>query len=383
MSGQENTGPLSGVRVLDLGGWHTSPAAAGMLADQGAEVVKVEMPGGDTYRQSGTSRAKMGASWIAANRNKRFVELDLKQERDLAILKQMVAKADVFVHNTIPGAMARLGLDAATLRAEHPRLIHASVSAYGQDGPHAKEPGFDTLFQALSGLCYLQGSADQPQMSRTLIVDKVISPVLAQAITAALFRRERTGEGSTIECSMLDCFTWWIWPDGMANLTFVGDEGVRTAPGVSDADMLAPTADGFVIVLPHLQPYWEAFCEIVERPELLKQDGLASAMERMGNVGVFFSEVCSSLKGKTSAEWCALFRKAGIPNAPVLRPEEVEHHDQIIWNKTIETMHDEELGTYRLPRAPVRIDGVAPGTSRSPQPPGTDNDAVFADWGIT
>jgi len=378
-----SAGPLEGVRVLDLGGWHTGPAAACMLGDQGAEVIKIETPGGDAYRQSGTARAGMGASWIAANRNKRFVELDLKQPGDLATLKAMVARADVFIHNTKPGAMARLGLDAASLRTAHPGLIHASIAAFGQDGPYGHEPGFDTLFQALSGLCYLQGGSEKPELVRTLVVDKVISPVVAHAIAAALFKRERTGQGSTIECSMLDCFTWWMWPDGMARLTFIGDEGVRAAQSVADADMMAPTDDGFVIVLPHMQPDWEAFCKIVNRPELLTREVFATARDRMGNLKEYFGEVRASLKGKTSAEWCALFREAGIPNAPVLRPEEVDAHAQIIWNGTIETVQDERLGTYRLPRAPVRIDGVAGGTRRSPQPSGADTQAVLAEWGIS
>lgn len=376
-------GPLEGVRIIEVGGWHTGPMASCMLADQGAEVIKIEGPEGDVYRQSGTSRAGMGVGWLAANRNKRFVGLDLKQAGDLARLKAMIAKADIFIHNTKPGAMARLGLDAQTLRADHPRLIHASIAGFGQTGPHAAEPGFDTLFQALSGLCYMQGTDDHPTVVKTLVVDKVISPVVAQALSSALFKRERTGEGSTIECSMLDCFTWWLWPDGMANMTFIGEEGVRKAPVVADVDMLAPTADGFLIVAAHMQRDWEAFCEITGRDDLLRREGMATARDRMSNLKEFFGEVRSSLGGKTTAEWCELFRKAGIPNAPVLRPEELPDHPQILYNQTIETVEDERLGTYRLPRAAVRIDGVAAGTRRSPQPPGTDNEAVFRDWGIS
>jgi crotonobetainyl-CoA:carnitine CoA-transferase CaiB-like acyl-CoA transferase len=378
-----SAGPLEGIRVIDVGGWHTGPAAACMLADQGAEVIKIEGPGGDAYRPSGTSRNGMGAGWLAANRNKRFVQLDLKQPDDLAKLKQMVAKADVFIQNTIPGAMARLGLDAETLRAEHPGLIHASVSGYGQSGPYAAEPAFDTLFQALSGMCYIQGTGGKPAVVKTLVVDKTISPVLAQAITAALVKRFRTGEGSTVECSMLDIFTWWMWPDAMAEMTFIGDEGVRKAAPLSEVEMLAPTDDGYLIVTPHMQRNWEDFCRIVNRPELLNREGFVTSADRSGNLVEYFREVRSSLKGKTTAQWCALFREAGIPNAPVLRPDELPNHPQILHYGSIETVEDPLLGSYLSPRAPVRIDGVAAGTRRAPQLAGVDSEAVLREWGIT
>jgi crotonobetainyl-CoA:carnitine CoA-transferase CaiB-like acyl-CoA transferase len=287
----------------------------------------------------------------------------------------------VFIHNTRPGAMKRAGLDAETLRAEHPGLIHASISGYGQTGPYAADPGFDTLFQCISGLCYMQGK-DKPEMVRTLIVDKVTSPVVAQAICAALVRRGRTGEGATIEHSMLEGFIWWLWPDGMTNTTFIGEEGVKRAPDLADVDMLSPTDDGYLMAAPHMQHHWEAFCKLVDRPDLLDREGFRTAGERMQNLVEYFAEVRSCFKGKTTAEWCALLREAEIPNAPVLRPEELENHPQVQWSNCIEIVEDERLGRYRSPRAPVRVDGLAAGTVRPPQPPGVDTEAVLRDWGV-
>lgn len=373
--------PLEGIRVVDIGGWFTGPMAACMLGDQGAEVIKIEPPGGEVYRRSGTERSGMCSQWMTANRNKRFVQLDIKQPGDLDALKRLIAKADVLIHNTRPGAMARAGLDAATLRKEHPRLIHVSIAAYGQDGPFAEDPGFDTLFQGLSGLCYLQGG-DRPKMINTLVIDKSTSPIVAQAVCAALFRRERTGEGATLEYSMLDGSAWWVWPDGMVNDTFIGDEGVSVAPGLTDVEMISETADGFMLVLPHMQHHWEAFCEIVGRPELLTREGFVTARERMGNLPVYFHEVVSSLKGKTTAEWTALFRAAGLPTAPVIRPEELANHPQAQHNGTIEIVEDELLGKYRSPRAPVRFDGEMYGTRTPPRPAGADTEAVLRDWGV-
>lgn len=374
-------GLLEGVRVIDLGDWHTGPATGCMLADLGADVVRIEGPGGDVYRHTGTARNGIGAQWIAANRNKRFVQLDIKQPADLDRLKRLIAKADVFVHNTRPGAMARAGLDAETLRAVHPGLIHASVSAYGQTGPYATDPGFDTLFQCLSGLCYMQGG-DRPEMVRTLIVDKIVNPIMANTICAALVRKGRTGEGATIELSMLEAFIWWLWPDGMTNSTFIGSEGVRTAPNLSEVDMLAPTDDGYLMAAVQMQHHWERFCQIVDRPELLNKEGLRTPKERMQNLIELFQEIRASFKGKTTAQWCELLREAEIPNAPVLRPEQLEDHPQVQFSGCIEIVEDEVLGRYRSPKAPVRIDGVAPGTRRPPREAGADNAEVFEDWAI-
>jgi crotonobetainyl-CoA:carnitine CoA-transferase CaiB-like acyl-CoA transferase len=367
--------------VVELATWYTAPSAACILADQGADVVKVEAPAGDVFRHSGTSRAGMSAQWVAGNRNKRFVMLDLKQEGELAKFRQLVAKADVFIHNVRPGGLARLGLDPEALRKEHPRLICAAVYGYGKDGPFADAPGFDTLFQALSGMCHIQKDhqTGKPQVVRSYYIDKATGLMVAQAISTALFQRERTGEGAFLEYAMTDGTVWFTWPDGMTHDTFIGDD-VPLATVMGEVDMVAPTADGFLICLPHL--HWEAFCRLTGRSDIADRPDFATPRLRMTNLKEFYGEVVRSFGGKTTAAWCELLQKEGVPVAPVLKPEDLKNHPQVVWNGSVEVVEDEVLGPYRAPLSPVRFDGQAFGTRNAPRAPGTDTEAVLRDWGI-
>lgn len=373
--------PLAGIRVVELATWYTAPSAACILADQGAEVVKVEAPAGDVFRHSGTARAGMSAQWIAGNRNKRFVMLDLKQEGDLATFRKLVAKADVFIHNVRPGGLARLGLDPAELRKEHPRLICAAVYGYGKDGPFADAPGFDTLFQALSGMCHIQKDlvTGKPQAVRSYYIDKATGLMVAQAISTALFQRERTGEGAFLEYAMTDGTVWFTWPDGMTHDTFIGDD-VPIASVMGEIDMVAETKDGHLICLPHL--HWESFCDITGRSDVKDRPEFATPRLRMTNLTEFYGEVVRSFAARTTEEWCKLLHAAGIPVAPVLKPEELKDHPQVVWNGSVEIVEDELLGPYRAPRAAVRFDGQAFGTRNAPRAPGADTEAVLRDWGV-
>ncbi|WP_156681286.1 CaiB/BaiF CoA transferase family protein [Sphingomonas profundi] len=378
-----SAGPLNGVTVIEVGGWFTGAMATCMMADQGADVIKIEAPGGDGFRQTGTARGGHAAMFMSANRNKRSVTLDLKQAEDLAALRALVGKADVFVQNARPGAMARLGLDADTLRGADPRLIHVSISAYGQTGPNALEGGFDTLLQALSGLCVVQGGgpAHRPQMVRTLAVDKMTSPIVAQAISSALYARERTGVGATLDYAMLDGMVWWMWPDGMTSQTFIGD-GVEVAPDLAEIDFLCPTDDGFIVATPHMEPHWLAFTELIGRIDVRADPRFRTARTRQVNMGPYSELVRGAFAGRTTADWCRLLRERQIPCAPVLAPHEVADYPQVVWNGTIEEIDHPEAGRYRSARAPVRFDGVAAGTRTPPPAPGQDTEAVLREYGI-
>lgn len=377
-------GPLAGIRVVEFGGWFTGGMAACILADQGADVIKVEPPTGDPFRTTGTARGGQAAMFMAANRNKRSVVIDPKRSEDLAAFRALVATADVFIHNTRPGAVARLGLDAETLRAADPRLIHVSISAYGQTGPHAREGGFDTLFQVLSGLAYMQGGGSDrpPQMVRTLLADKMTSPVVAQAISTALFARERSGTGATLEYSMLDGMVWWMWPDGMMNHSFVGD-GVDVGEDLSDVDFICPTLDGYLVATPHMEPHWQSFTELVGRIDLRDDPRFNSARNRGTNLRAYADMLRGCFLGRTTAEWCTLLREREIPCSPVLQQSEVADHPQVAWNGTVEEVEHPVAGRYRAARAPVRFNGAAPGTRRPPPTIGQHTDEVLAELGLS
>jgi crotonobetainyl-CoA:carnitine CoA-transferase CaiB-like acyl-CoA transferase len=350
-------GPLSGIRVVELCSWYTGPMTACILADYGAEVIKVEPPGGDPFRISGTSRAGYGAMFMAANRNKRSIILDLKQPGDKETVLQLIAKADVVIQNARPGAMERLELDAVTIRQRFPRLIYASISGYGPSGPLVNQGAFDPIIQVLSGIAAIQGNAEKPALVRTMVADKTVPLIVAQAITSALFQRERTGNGCTLDSAMLDAMIWWAWPDGMMNQTFLGG-GERQGADIATADPICRTDDGFLAVSPHQDNAWQAFTEIVGRPELRTDPRFDTIQRRMENLLDYYAAIRASFTGKTTEEWCARLRERGVPCAPVLSRERVADYGQVVWNDIIEEVEHPVAGRYRSVRAPVRFDGA-------------------------
>jgi crotonobetainyl-CoA:carnitine CoA-transferase CaiB-like acyl-CoA transferase len=370
-------GPLEGVHVVELCSWLTGPMASCILADQGADVIKVEPPAGDPYRMSGTRRGGQSASFMAANRNKRSITLDIKQPEQKEILLELIGRSDVFIQNARPGAMDRLGLGAERLRSDYPRLICASISGFGQTGPFAGDGAYDMVIQALSGIVSLHADREgRPQLVRSLIADKLAPSIVAQAITAALFQRERTGRGATVDYAMLDGMVWWMWPDAMIQETFVGN-GVEVATPVSAVDMVYRTDDGFLVCSPHEDKDWARFIEVVGRPELADNPLLATARGRRTNLHEYTKALHESFGGRTTAQWCALLRAEGIPCAPVLAPAEVLSHPQLIWNGTIEEVEHPTAGRYRSVRSPVRYDGRAYGMHRPAPAQGEHGEEVL------
>ncbi len=235
------TGPMEGVRVLDLTTMVAGPVAAMMLGDQGADVIKIEPPGGDLMRGLNYGRRGMSGTFLACNRNKRSLAVDVKTGEGLEILRKLIATADVLVHNFRPGAAARIGLGEAAVRAIRHDIIYVSISGFGESGPYASQRAYDPVIQALCGLADIQRERDtgRPRMVRTIIADNTTALMAAQAITAALFARERSGEGQHVRLAMLDAMIAYLWPEAMPSLTFVGEERdpaageIRAAGGVA------------------------------------------------------------------------------------------------------------------------------------------------------
>ncbi len=211
------SGPLAGIRVLDLTSVVSGPLATMFLADQGAEVIKIEPLGGDITRHSRQSISESGefsALFVSTNRGKRSLSLDLKRPEAGTIMRKLAARADVLVQNFRPGTMERLGLGEPTLRASNPRLIYVSISGVGESGPYAGKRVYDPIIQGLSGFADLQADPKtrRPRMIRTIVADKTTAIFAAQAVTAALFARERTGEGQHVRLAMLDTMIAYLWP---------------------------------------------------------------------------------------------------------------------------------------------------------------------------
>ena len=222
-------GPLTGISVLDFTAVVSGPFATMFLADQGADVLKIEPIGGDSVRRSGAPVDKAGefsALFISSNRGKRSLSIDIKSDAGREVLGKLVARADVVVQNFRPGAMERLGLGPEQLRARDPRLIYVSISGVGDTGPYVKKRVYDPIIQGLSGFADIQSQAvtNRPQMIRTIVADKTTSIFTAQAVSSALYAREKTGHGDHIQIAMLDVMISYLWPEGMAQYTVVGAE---------------------------------------------------------------------------------------------------------------------------------------------------------------
>ncbi|MBM3347707.1 MAG: CoA transferase [Betaproteobacteria bacterium] len=220
-------GPLAGVRVLDLTTMVSGPVAAMMLADQGADVIKIESPGGDLMRNFGTSHHGISGSFLSTNRNKRSLCVDLKVPEGLELVLKLIPTADVLLQNFRPGAIERMGLGETAVRKLRKDIVFVSISGFGDKGPYAHQRVYDPVIQGLSGLAEIQADrhpAYRPRMVRAIVPDKTTAVTAAQAITAALFSRERTGEGQHIRIAMLDVMIAYLWPESIASLTFPGHD---------------------------------------------------------------------------------------------------------------------------------------------------------------
>jgi crotonobetainyl-CoA:carnitine CoA-transferase CaiB-like acyl-CoA transferase len=361
-------GPLEGVRVLDLTSMISGPVATMMLGDQGADVIKVEPPGGDLVRNLGPNRAGLTASFVSSNRSKRSLVLDLKSAEGLAALKRLIPTADVFVQNFRPGAIERMGLGESVVRALRNDIVYVSISGFGETGPYAHKRVYDPVIQALSGLASIQADRDsgRPRMVRTIIPDKTTALTAAQAITAALFARERTGKGQHVKLAMLDAMVAYLWPEGMTSLTFVGRE-VQAARAQIAQDLIFETTDGFITAGAVSDAEWRGMCTALERPEWLDDERFKTAAGRVIHVQARLAMTAEVLKQRGSAEWLERLDREGVPCAPVLSREQVIEHEQIRVNATIEEHEHSVAGRIRQPRPAARF-SATPARMRRPAP---------------
>ena len=362
-------GPLDGVRVLDLTSMISGPTTTMILADQGAEVIKVENPrGGDHTRLVSTSRGGVSASFVNNNRNKRSVALHLKDPAGVEALKAIAATCDVAVQNFRPGVVDRIGVGEAALSAVRPDIIYVSISGFGFDGPYAQKPTYDPLIQALSGLTTVQAGSDEerPRLVRTILPDKLTGFATAQAITAALFHRLKTGEGQHIRISMLDTVLAFLWGSDMGGHTFVGDEFDRET-AQSFIDLIYETADGYISVAVQSNREWEALTRAVGRPEWLTDPRFATAKLRGENIDARLELTQEALRGDTSENWLRRLEDEDVPCAPVLSRREVIRHPQIEANGSLVETDHPLAGRLRQARPAPRF-SATPAEMRRPAP---------------
>ena len=354
-------GPLSGFRIVDLSRVLSGPAATMLLADQGADVIKIEPLGGDITRHMGPGRGGMSAGYLNINRGKRAMALDLRSPRAIDIVKKLCATADVFVQNFRPGAVDAMGLGYAAVAEVKPDIVYASISGFGERGPYSHKRVYDPVIQALSGITDIQADGDsgRPRMIRTVIPDKTTALTAAQAITAALLSRTRDGKGQHIRLAMLDAMIAYLWPEGMINLTVVDDE---RKPGVGQPaqDLIFETKDGYITAGAMSDKEWEGMCAALEQPQWVNDPRYDTPAKRMINIKERLAETGAILATRTSDEWLKRLDEHGVPSAPVLMRADVIQHEQVQANEMIHEYEHPAMGRVRQPRPAARFDHAEP-----------------------
>jgi crotonobetainyl-CoA:carnitine CoA-transferase CaiB-like acyl-CoA transferase len=375
-------GAIEGVRVLDLTTMVAGPVATMMLADQGADVIKVESPHGDLMRHFSRGRNGMNAGFLSCNRNKRSLAVDLKSADGLEILKKLIATAAVLVHNFRPGIAERIGLGEEAVRAVRRDIVYVSITGYGTNGPYANQRAYDPVIQAMSGLADIQRDRDtgRPRMVRTIIADYTTALTAAQAITAALFARERTGQGQHVRISMLDAMISYLWPEAMPSLTFVGDE-TDPSDGEADPDLVFATQDRYITAAALSDDEWAGMCRALNRQELIGDPRFKTARDRSVNAVERRTITSAELEKWRADEILPRLLANDVPSAPVVSRFELLHDSQVRENHILEEFDSEQFGKVRMPRPAAQFDRT-PAKVRALAPRlGADNAAILAELG--
>jgi len=376
-------GALSGVRVVDLTAMVSGPMATMMLADQGAEVIKVESPLGDLMRRF-SDRSRMSAPFLSCNRNKRSLSIDLKSPRGLEILKRLIATADVFVQNFRPGTIEEMGLGESVVRGLREDIVYVSISGFGEKGPYAKQRVYDPVIQALCGLAEIQTDQEtlRPRMVRAIIPDYTTALTAAQAITAALFARERSGVGQHVRLAMLDAMIAFLWPESMPSLTYVGSE-VDPSLSPMGPDLVFATQDRYITAGALSDSEWAGMCRALKREELVDDPRFKTAASRARNAVERRTIMSAELEKWGADEILPRLMENEVPCAPVLSRFELLSNVQVRANGILEEYESATLGRVRQPRPAARFDKT-PAVVRTLAPAlGEHNTAILEELGYS
>jgi formyl-CoA transferase/CoA:oxalate CoA-transferase len=378
--------PLSGVRVVDLTRILAGPYCTQALADAGAEVVKVEEPGkGDDTRGWGPPFvAGESAYFLSVNRGKRGITLDLKQPRGRELLWRMLAGADVLVENFRPGALERLGFSWRALRERCPRLVYASISGYGADGPWGGRPGYDAVVQGEGGLMSVTGLPDGPPLKVGASLADVLAGMTAcQGILLALLRRQATGEGGRVEVSLLESLLPTLAYHATSYL-LAGQTPARLGnrhPNLAPYETFA-VRDGYLIVGVGSEALWRAFCEALGRPELAADPRFASNALRVTNYDALSGVLAPLFAERSAADWLSAFEARGVPCGRVRSVAEALEGPQVAARGLLLDLVHPRLGRGRFVGNPIHLDGAARGSPRPPPLLGQHTDEVLGELGL-
>lgn len=354
--------PLEGVRVVDLTAVVLGPLATQVLAELGAEVIKVESPEGDVARHVEPMRSKgMGTMFMNLNRGKKSLAVDLKNDRGREILERLVATADVFVHSMRQPAVERLRLTYDDLKAVKSDLIYCAAWGFDRRGPYADLPAYDDIIQAASGLATLAGDAGEaPRYMRTIIADKVTGLFAANAIMAALLQRRQTGEGQFIEVPMMECLSWFVLAEHLGAASF---EPAKGPPGHMRALAAGrrpyATRDSHIAVLPYTTAQWQRYLRHIGRDDLADADWVVDSGRRSTRIDELYAVIDAAMRDKTTAEWMADMRRLDIPAIPVNDLEGLLRDPQLLGSGFFESYDHPSEGKLKGTAFPVRFSGAS------------------------
>ena len=366
----ESAGPLAGMRIVDLTTILLGPVATQTLGDLGADVIKVESPGGDAVRGAGPPPVDdgMGAIFLTSNRNKRGVVLDLKDPRGLEAMMRLIDSADAFVHNMRPRAADGLGLDYAAVSARNPSIVYCGAYGFRRSGPYGDKPAYDDMIQAVSGLAALQAVDGEPRYVQSVVADKVTGLNVAVAVLAALLHRALTGEGQCIEVPMFETLVAFNMFEHLYGKTYEPPRGPMGYPrALSPGRRPYRTRDGWIGVLPYTDRQWAALFEIAGRPDLAADPRFKTLPSRLAHIDEVYATLGELLAGRTTAEWLGALDAANIPSMPVNQPDDLIEDPHLAATGFWQRVEHPALGTLRFPGIPARF-SKTPGAIRRPPP---------------
>ncbi|AOZ11173.1 CaiB/BaiF CoA transferase family protein [Cupriavidus malaysiensis] len=371
--------PLQGIRVVDLSSVVMGPYASQWLGDFGAEVIKVEPPSGDSTRRTGpATELGMAALFLGVNRNKKSVVLDIKTPAGRDELQSLIATADVFMHNIRPQKLARLGLDAQTLRGNYPRLVYAGLHGFGEDGVYAGRPAYDDVVQGLSGaVALMQAKTGDAQYFPAVAADKTSGLIAALSILAALLKRERVGQGSYVEIPMFESMVAFNLVEHLYGRHFEPSLGAAGYPRVlAPARKPYATIDGFVCLMPYTDAQWAAFFRATGNDDLATDRRFTSIAARTAHIELLYETTAGIVEEEATAYWLALCETLEIPAAAVHSLASLEDDEHLRSCGFFQMVQDGRNGTLRFPGVPVKFDGERPGISCPPRL-GEHNTSLF------
>ena len=377
------SGPLAGIKVLDMTSVLYGPYASQTLGDWGADVIKIEPLTGDTWRYSGQFRNRgMTGQFMAVNRNKRSLALDLKQPGGKSVLQRLIAKADVLLTNIRPAALARLGFGYEACQQINSRLVYAAATGFGQDGPWAARPAFDEVIQASSGFASAMGSDDEPAFVPSLVADKICGLTLAAAVSAALVHRERTGKGQMVEVPMLETITAFNSIEMLGGHAFDPPIGPAGYKRMKERRPVR-TRDGWLTMLPYSGENWCTFFEAVGHPECIEQFAVRDAVSRAQNIDRIYNKMAEIAITRTTAEWEELLLRIDVPHAAFAKITEIAEQPHLKAVGMIATLDHPSEGRIRQARPSARFSETPAEIRHMPPRLGEHSRAVLREAGFT